>query len=55
MTENIPAGDDFVDIGGGDVIDAKLMPVVADPAVELTDDLPADTEEQGSDGPSASV
>ena len=37
MTENTSTGDDFVDIGGGDVRDAKVMPLVADAVSESSE------------------
>jgi len=54
MTENTSTGDDFVDIGGGDVLDAKVMPLVADSVSEssepTTDDMAPEIEAQDPNG-----
>jgi hypothetical protein len=54
MTEETSIGDDFVDIGGGDVIDVKLTPMMSDSittSLEFTaDGLSAGAVEQDPNG-----
>ncbi len=41
MTENPSSGDDFVDIGGGDIVDATVTPLVSDAGEVASTEVPS--------------